>query len=148
MNNQKPIVIAVCTGKTKGTIKKQVEQIKLIANYGVEGDAHAGEAIRQVSLLADESASKLRDKIPDLKPGMFAENILTRGIVLYQLPIGIKLRVGQALLIVTQIGKECKDGACSIKQQTGDCCMPREGIFTEVIEGGIVKPGSLITIEE
>jgi len=146
MNKSK--VRAVCISEKQGTAKRPVEQIFVKASYGIEGDAHAGEASnRQVSLLANESVDKLRSKIPDIKAGAFAENILTEGIILYDLRIGTLIRIGKVLLMITQIGKECHDGACAIKQQTGDCCMPREGVFAEVIEGGIIKPGDFINIE-
>jgi MOSC domain-containing protein YiiM len=88
----------------------------------------------------------MREKLPDLPHGAFAENILTRGICLYKLPVGTKLRVGPALLEVTQIGKECHKG-CAIRQITGDCVMPREGIFTKVLEEGIIRPGDEVTIQ-
>ena len=116
-------------------------------NHGVTGDAHAGEWHRQVSLLASESVDKLRKKMPDLDAGVFAENILTAGICLYELPVGTKIRIGDALLEVTQIGKECHNDGCAIKRQTGDCVMPREGIFTTVIEEGTIKPDDSIEVE-
>ena len=141
------IVTAVCISDIKGVIKKPVPEIFVKKNHGIVGDAHAGDWHRQISLLADESVDKLREKMPDLDAGVFAENILTKGICLYELPIGTRLRAGQALLEVTQIGKICHNAGCAIKQQTGDCVMPREGIFTEVIEEGAIKPGDDINIE-
>ena len=139
-------VSAVCTSKEKGTIKTPVPEIFVSINHGVVGDAHAGQWHRQVSLLADESVDKLRDKIPDLGAGVFAENILTSGLCLYELPVGTRLRVGEAILQVTQIGKECHNDGCAIKKQTGDCVMPREGIFTAVLEEGLIKPGDRIEV--
>jgi len=141
-------VSAVCISEIKGVVKTPVGEIFVKQNYGIVGDAHAGDWHRQVSLLADESVDKLRDKIPELPAGVFAENILTHGICLYDLPIGTKLRVGGVLLEVTQIGKECHNSACAIKKQTGDCVMPREGIFAVVLEEGTVKPGDEIQIIE
>jgi len=146
-NYQMAIVTAVCISDIKGVIKKPVPEIFVKKNHGIVGDAHAGDWHRQISLLADESVDKLREKMPDLDAGVFAENILTKGICLYELPIGTRLRAGQALLEVTQIGKICHNAGCAIKQQTGDCVMPREGIFTEVIEEGVIKPGDDINIE-
>jgi len=146
-NDRSPVVTAVCVSETKGVIKTPVPQIHVKINHGIEGDAHAGEWHRQVSLLANESVDKLRGKIPDISAGAFAENILTSGICLYELPIGTKLRIGKALLEVTQIGKECHNDGCAIKKQTGDCVMPREGIFTAVLEEGIIKPGDRIEVE-
>jgi len=139
-------VVAVCISEAKGTVKSAVPEIHVKENYGVIGDAHAGERQRQVSLLAVESVDKLRDKIPTLEPGVFAENILTSGICLYELPLGSKLRVGTTILEVTQIGKDCHNEGCAIKKQTGECVMPREGIFASVLTGGVIKPGDGILI--
>ena len=139
-------VVAVCISEQKGTIKIPVPEIYVKENYGIIGDAHAGDGHRQVSLLAAESANKLRERIPTLSPGAFAENIQTSGICLYEIPIGSKLQVGTALLEVTQIGKICHNDGCTIKQQTGDCVMPREGIFTSVLQGGVIKPGDEIMV--
>ena len=141
-----PSVSAVCVSDIKGVIKKPVDQIHVRIKHGIEGDAHADDWNRQVSLLAEESVDKLRSKISELDPGVFAENILTRGIVLYEIPIGTKMRVGGALLEVTQIGKECHNHGCAIKQKTGDCVMPREGIFAIVLEEGVIKPGDAIEV--
>ena len=139
-------VLAVCISERKGTMKHPVPEIQLRAEHGIEGDAHAGSWHRQVSLLATESVAPMRAVLPDLLAGAFAENILTGGLALKALPIGTRLRVGGALLEVTQIGKEChKD--CAIRQQVGDCVMPCEGIFARVLTGGAVRPGNPITIE-
>jgi len=140
-------VNAVCISEIKGVIKTPVPEIFVKKDHGVVGDAHAGEWHRQVSLLANESVDKLRDKMPGLDAGVFAENILTSGICLYELPVGTRLRVGGALLEVTQIGKMCHNDGCAIKQQTGDCVMPREGIFAVVIEEGVIKPEDPIEVE-
>lgn len=133
-------VKAVCISEKKGTAKTPVPEIALRVSYGIEGDAHAGDWHRQVSLLGIESVNKLQGKLPDLTPGAFAENILTEGITLYELPVGTDLRVGEALLEVTQIGKECHD-ACEIRKKTGDCVMPREGIFAVVRKAGTIRAG-------
>jgi len=140
-------VVAVCISEKKGTVKTSVPEIYVEESYGVVGDAHFGEGHRQVSLLAKESVDKLRDKIPTLEPGDFAENILTSGVCLYEIPIGKKIRVGTALLEVTQIGKDCHNEGCAIKRQTGECVMPREGIFATVLQGGTIKPGDSIQVE-
>ena len=142
-----PQVLAVCISEKKGTVKHPVPEIQLKIDHGILGDAHAGNWHRQVSLLADESVELMRQRFPDIPTGAFAENILTQGIVLSMLPIGTKLRVGQVLLQVTQIGKECH-ADCAIRRQVGDCVMPREGIFTKVLEEGSIRPGDEITIEE
>lgn len=142
-----PQVLAVCISEKKGTVKHPVPEIHLKIDHGILGDAHAGNWHRQVSLLADESVELMRQRFPDIPTGAFAENILTRGIALSTLPVGTKLRVGQVLLQVTQIGKECH-ADCAIRRQVGDCVMPREGIFTMVLEEGSIHPGDEITIEE
>ncbi|MDR0862548.1 MAG: MOSC domain-containing protein [Oscillospiraceae bacterium] len=144
-------ILATCISERKGTIKTQVPEIALRREHGIDGDAHAGDWHRQVSLLGVESVDKLREKLTtstfDLPPGVFAENILTEGITLYKLPIGTRLRAGETLLEVTQIGKECHE-ACEIRQKTGDCVMPREGVFAIVIEEGTVRPGDSLEIVE
>ena len=142
-----PQVLAVCISEKKGPVKHPVPEIQLKIDHGIVGDAHAGNWHRQVSLLADESVELMRQRFPDIPTGAFAENILTRGIALSTLPVGTKLRVGQVLLQVTQIGKECH-ADCAIRRQVGDCVMPREGIFTRVLEEGCIRPGDEITIEE
>jgi len=144
MNNQAANVLAVCISEKKGTVKKSVPGIYAKKDFGIESDAHAGEGHRQVSLLAEESVNKICVKIPNIEAGDFAENILTSGIKLHTLPVGARLHVGEALFEVTQIGKECHNDGCAIKQQTGDCVMPREGVFAKVLESGLIKPGDII----
>jgi len=121
---------------------------RLIADFGLEGDAHAsGHWHRQVSLLAMESIDKMRAQGLDVKPGDFAENITTEGLELYSLPIGTRLRLGtDAVGEVSQIGKECHT-RCAIYHLAGDCVMPREGIFIKVLEGGMIKNGDPISID-
>ena len=139
-------ILAVCISQQKGVQKHPVEQISLQTDWGIVGDAHAGPWHRQVSLLAQESVDNLQSKISlQLKPGDFAENILTKGIVLYQLQPGTKLRIGTALAEVTQIGKTCHQD-CAIRQSAGDCVMPREGIFVKILQPGTAKAGDEITI--
>jgi len=139
-------VCAVCISDVKGVIKKPVPEIEVVIGHGIVGDAHAGDWHRQISLLADESVDKMRDRMPNLPAGVFAENIVTRGINLSGLPIGTHMRVGEALLEVTQIGKECHNDGCAIKKKTGECVMPKEGIFTIVLKEGTIKPGDEIRV--
>ncbi len=140
------VIIAVCTSKEKGTPKEDVGEARLVQGLGIEGDAHAGFAHRQVSLLSRESADVMRQKGLELENGAFGENFTTAGIDLKSLPVGTELRVGEeALIRVTQIGKECHD-RCAIFYKVGDCVMPREGIFTEVIKGGVVRNGDPIQV--
>lgn len=141
-----PKILAVCISKKKGEQKRPVEKAFLKNEHGIEGDAHAGQWHRQISLLGIESVGKVQAKIDfKLNAGDFAENILTEGIVLYELPVGTKLQIGEALCEVTQIGKECHEG-CAIRKAAGDCVMPREGIFARVINSGWVKAGDEISV--
>ena len=141
-------VIAVCISKEKGTPKHDVGEAEFVAGQGIKGDAHSGFGHRQVSLLARESADTVREKGLDIENGAFAENLTTDGIDVKSLPVGATLRVGgEVLLRLTQIGKECHD-RCAIYYQTGDCVMPREGVFTEVVRGGIVRSGDSIEVVE
>ena len=139
-------VVSINVSDKKGVVKTPVDQRTFIADYGIEGDAHGGKWHRQVSLLGQESIDYAIEKDDlDLKPGMFAENLTTEGITLYELPIGTKVQIGETLQEVTQIGKKCHS-KCEIYFKTGDCVMPREGIFTAVLKGGIVKIGDPIEI--
>ncbi len=138
-------VLSINISEKTGVMKQPVEQANFISG-GIEGDAHCGkDEIKQVSLLANESADKMRAMGVTLSFGAFAENITTEGIELKTLPIGTRLKIGSTLQEVSKIGKECHHG-CAIKQQTGTCVMPTEGIFTKVIEGGIVKVGDEIVL--
>lgn len=139
-------VFEVSISNKKGVRKANIGEAILIENYGIKGDAHAGNWHRQVSLLALESIEKIRAKGLNVNSGDFAENITTVGIDLINLPIGTKLKLGDNVLLeVTQIGKECHS-RCAIYEQAGDCVMPREGIFAKVLVGGVIKKGDPITI--
>ena len=141
-------VIEVNISERKGVVKHPIEKGYFKINHGLEGDAHAGEWHRQVSFLAQESIDKMTAKGAEgLTPGKFAENITTEGIVLFTLPIGTKLKVGEVLFEVTQIGKECHQ-SCEIRKLVGDCVMPREGIFAIVLKEGWVNAGDNIEIME
>jgi MOSC domain-containing protein YiiM len=139
-------VISVNVADQKGVPKVPQEQIDLVREHGVAGDGHAGPWHRQVSLLALESVEKMRAKGLDVHPGDFGENVTTEGVIVYELPVGTRLRAGGTLLEVTQIGKVCHD-RCAIYYRAGDCVMPREGIFARVLEGGALRPGDVITVE-
>ncbi len=141
-------VLAVCISEIKGIQKHPVEQVELRVDHGIVGDAHAGNWHRQVSLLGQESVDKLQGKLDfKLKPGDFAENVLTQGICVYKIPVGSKIKLGTALCQVTQIGKTCHND-CAIRQKAGDCVMPREGIFVKVLEPGVVKAGDEVSLVE
>ncbi len=138
-------VLAVCTSKHKGERKTPVATIELKENHGIVGDAHAGGWHRQVSLLAMESIQKMQAFGLNVTTGDFAENITTQGLELPKLPVGTKLAVGNTLLEITQIGKECHT-RCAIFYQAGDCVMPKEGIFAIVLKGGQVTPNDAIKV--
>ena len=139
----------VCTSEKKGVQKTPTARIEMRPDWGIEGDAHAGNWHRQVSMIAQESVDRLQQLLTKirLRPGDFGENIVTRGIVLFELPIGTKMRIGTALAEVTQIGKECHQG-CAIREAAGDCVMPREGIFVKILEPGTAQKGDVIQILE
>lgn len=140
-------VEAVCTSEKKGIVKREQAKVVCKTQWGMEGDAHAGDWHRQISLLAGESIDNVKKVLPTLKNGAFAENIITRGIDLTSLAIGTRLQVGaEVILEITQIGKECHNAGCAIKKATGDCIMPREGLFARVIQGGEAKAGDAIII--
>jgi len=139
-------IISVNISSAKGEKKHPVGKARVIKNFGLEHDAHADNWIRQVSLLATESIDKIKSKGLDVQYGDFAENLTTEGIELYTLPIGTRLRIGKTIIArVSQIGKECHQ-RCNIFYQVGDCVMPREGIFVEVLEDGEVSTGDTITV--
>lgn len=139
-------VLSINMSEKKGVIKKPIKEGLFIENFGLKDDAHSGNWHRQVSLLAIESFHKMENQgIEGLSPGVFAENITTEGIVLHDLPIGTRLAIGETIQEVTQIGKECHTG-CAISKQVGKCVMPKEGIFTKVIKGGIIREGDTIEI--
>ncbi len=140
-------VIAVCSSEKKGIRKAAIAEGMLNDNFGLVGDAHADCAThRQVSLLATESIGKMRKLGLNLGPGDFAENLTTEGIDLVSLPVGTRLRIGkEAILEVSQIGKECHTG-CAIRKQVGKCIMPVEGVFGRVIRGGVVRAGDEIRV--
>ena len=141
-------IVAVCISEQKGVAKHPVPFLTVQKGVGIVGDAHAGNWHRQISLLAKESIAPMKERFADLPIGAFAENILTEGIELKTLPVGTVLKVGEATLAVTQIGKECH-ADCAIRRAVGDCVMPREGIFAIVLQGGIIRPGDTIRqIEE
>ena len=159
------IIKAICLSEKKGTAKHPVKEAKLVENYGLEGDAHAGNWHRQVSLLSfekvqefkvllDESKGLLAEKPSQdsdrtnmITDGCFGENLLIDGIDLRNLPVGTLLEGDDFLLEVTQIGKECHSH-CRIAEAVGKCIMPTEGIFAKVVKGGTINPGDRIEIRE
>ncbi len=136
---------AVCISEKRGTQKKALPQVRILENFGLEGDAHAGNWHRQVSLLSYERVKEFEQKGIQVEAGAFGENLLVSGIDFKMLPVGTKLRCQNVLLEITQIGKECHSH-CEIFHAVGDCIMPREGVFARVLQGGIVKVGDVMEI--
>ena len=144
--NGKGKVAAISISKKKGIPKSNVPSAKLIENWGIDGDIHAGKWHRQVSFLAMESIDKMKAKgLPKLRPGAFAENITTEFLDLPHLRIGSKIRIGETELEITQIGKECHD-KCAIYIKVGDCVMPREGLFAKVLKSGEIRINDTVEV--
>jgi len=139
-------IAAISISPTKGEKKTNIPSGRFIVGHGLDGDAHAGDWHRQVSLLGTESIAKIIAAGMDVHPGDFAENVTTTGIRLWELPIGTQLQLGDTVrLEVTQIGKTCHHH-CKIFQQVGDCVMPREGIFARVLQGGSAQVEDKVAI--
>jgi MOSC domain-containing protein YiiM len=146
MGKMKGRVVSVNISGKKGIRKKPVKEAEIATGYGIKGDAHASSTWhRQISLLAIESIKKMQDLGLKVNPGDFAENITTEAIDLLRLPIGALMKIGNAEAEVSQIGKECHT-RCAIYYKTGDCVMPKEGIFVKVIKGGKIKKGDPIEV--
>jgi len=139
-------IISVNISKNKGEKKIPVNTLSLKINHGIEGDAHAGNWHRQISLLAEEDIDIMRAKGIELIPGDFAENIATRGVKWLEFPIGTLVRLGDSAVVeITQIGKECHT-RCAIYYKAGDCIMPSEGIFGKVLQGGSIRKGDTLRV--
>ncbi|WP_278872034.1 MOSC domain-containing protein [Anaerotignum lactatifermentans] len=138
-------IMAVCISEKRGTQKKNIEKVRLIENFGLEGDAHGGNWHRQVSLLSYEKVRAFEEKGISVEDGAFGENLLVEGFDFKTLPVGTRFRCGEVLLEMTQIGKECHSH-CEIYQAVGDCIMPREGVFARVLHGGEIQIGDEMEI--
>ena len=139
-------IVSIAISKKKGTRKTPVQEAFISKDHGLEGDAHAGKWHRQVSFLSSESIDQARRQGLDVNFGDFAENIATTGIDWKTLPLGTRVKLGDAVLVeVTQIGKECHN-KCAIYYKAGDCIMPREGVFARVLTGGVIHTGDAIEI--
>jgi MOSC domain-containing protein YiiM len=134
-------VEAVCISESRGDQKTSIGEAELIKGHGIKGDAHAGHGHRQVSFLAAEDIEEMEQQGLDLKPGDFAENIVTRGIDWTQVKVGGKVSIGEAEMEVTQLGKDCPK-PCAIFEQAGRCIMPERGVFVKVNQGGTINAGS------
>lgn len=146
MGELKGIIKAVCLSEAKGTEKRPVPSVTLIANHGLSGDAHAGNWHRQVSLLSADKVDEFNARGGRAEVGAFGENILVSGIDFKSLPVGSILHAGEVVLKMSQIGKECHSH-CQIFHRVGDCIMPREGVFATVEHGGELHAGMELTVE-
>ena len=136
-------LIAINISRERGTEKKQIPKVRLIRNYGLDGDAHAGRWHRQVSLLSYEKIEEFRKKGAQIGLGAFGENLIVEGYDFRNLPVGTRFQCGDVILEMTQIGKECHSH-CEIYKRMGECIMPREGVFAVVIHGGKIKKGDIL----
>ena len=139
-------ILAICTSPKRGTVKTEVPEATLTPEWGIETDAHGGNWHRQVSLLSAEKIENFRKKIW-VDYGAFGENLVVEGFDFRNLPVTSRFQVGEVVLEMTQIGKECHND-CVIKQQTGECIMPHEGVFARVLHGGTLHVGDEMTLEE
>lgn len=140
-------VIAVCISEIKGTKKQNIHEAEFIRDWGIKNDAHAGKWHRQVSLLSYDKVEVFRAKGAKVEDGAFGENLLVEGIDFAALPVGTVFRCNEVVLELTQVGKKCHQG-CAIFREMGDCIMPREGVFTRVLHGGIIREGDELVIEK
>ena len=139
------VIKAICISEKKGTQKRPISSARLVENWGIEGDAHAGHWHRQVSLLSFEKVEAFRAKGAQVEFGAFGENLVVEGFDFRILPVGTRFQCGDVLLEMTQIGKECHTH-CAIYQVMGECIMPREGVFTRVLRGGELHVGDELTL--
>ncbi|MFW5631942.1 MAG: molybdopterin-binding protein [Acetivibrio ethanolgignens] len=139
-------LLGICVSDRRGIQKKEIERAELKAGWGIEGDAHAGKWHRQVSLLSYEKIEEFRNRGASVDFGAFGENLIIEGFDFRALPVGTRFHIGEAVLELSQIGKECHSH-CEIYKVMGDCIMPREGVFTEVLKGGAIQVGDEVTME-
>jgi len=140
-------IVAVCLSERRGTPKRDVQEGWLREDYGLVGDCHAGDPVRQVSLLPLESVLRMRERGFDVEPGSFAENLTVEGLDFSQLKKGVRLQVGEVVLEVSQLGKKCPE-PCEVSRRIGTCIMPKEGVFARVVKGGRVRVGDELRVLE
>ena len=137
-------ITGICISEKRGVQKHFIEEANIIVDWGIEGDAHGGKWHRQISLLSQEKVDAFKAKGADIHPGSFGENLIVEGFDFSAMPVGTRFVIGDVVLEMTQIGKECHNH-CVIYKKMGDCIMPREGVFAEVVEGGHIKVGQEVT---
>ena len=135
----------ICISEKRGTEKHEVREAMVKMDWGIEGDAHGGKWHRQISLLSDEKIQEFRAKGAEVAYGAFGENLIVEGFDFRMLPVGTRFHIGDVVLEMTQIGKECHSG-CAIFKKMGECIMPKQGVFTKVIHGGVIHPGDELVI--
>lgn len=140
-------VVGICISEKRGTPKIEVKEAEILKGWGIKGDAHGGNWHRQISLLSFEKIEDFRAKGAEVQFGAFGENLIIEGFDLRKLPVGTRFRIGDVVLELTQIGKDCHSH-CEIYKRMGDCIMPREGVFTEVVTGGHIKVGDVVRLIE
>ena len=141
-------IIAICISEKRGTQKKRIPEAEFVEDWGIKGDAHVGKWHRQVSLLSHDKIEAFRARGAEVADGAFGENLVVEGFDFAKMAVGTRFRCNDVILELTQIGKECHNG-CEIFKKMGDCIMPREGVFTRVLHGGIVREGDeLVVLEE
>lgn len=138
---------AICISERRGTAKSLVGSANFITEFGIDGDAHAGDWHRQVSLLGQGEIDDFKARGAKVEPGAFGENIIAEDFTFKKLPVGTRLKCGEVFFEITQIGKECHSH-CAIYQQIGDCIMPREGVFARVLHGGKISVGDDLQLTE
>ena len=146
MDQKKGVVRGICISQKRGTAKYAVESARIVPDWGIEEDAHGGKWHRQISLLALEKIEAFREQGADVDFGAFGENLIIEGFDLRNVPVDSEIRIGDTVrLKVTQIGKECHSG-CAIFKKMGECIMPKQGVFTKVLHGGVIHPGDELVI--
>ena len=138
-------VLAFCVSREKGTQKENIGTAVFLEDWGIQGDAHAGKWHRQVSLLSHEKIEAFRARGAEVADGAFGDNLVVAGIDFSSLPLGTRFQCNDVVLKLTQIGKECHNG-CAIYQAMGECIMPREGVFAQVLHGGTISVGDTLRI--
>ena len=141
------VIKGICISEKRGTAKHEIEEAILVKDWGIQGDAHAGHWHRQVSLLSYEKIEEFRKKGADIELGAFGENLIVSGYDFRNLMVGTRFQCGEAVLEMTQIGKECHSH-CEIYKRMGECIMPREGVFAIVLQGGTIQKGNNLEIIE
>ena len=137
-------ITGICISEKRGVQKHLITEANIVCDWGIEGDAHGGKWHRQISLLSKEKVDAFKAKGADIHPGSFGENLIVEGVDFSSMPVGTRFVIGDVVLEMTQIGKECHNH-CLIYKTMGDCIMPREGVFAEVITGGHIKIGQEVT---